>query len=129
MIDPISNSDNYMAARKMLDAAVLRQEAISANIANAETPGYRRVDVSPDFQLQLKSMMEAGNFAQNAKNLQPTLEQDLHSRSTGPDGNTVELEKELVAMNRNTIDHEFLTQLVTGHIKQLKVAISGRLGT
>ena len=128
MIDPISNSDNYMAARKMLDAAVLRQEAISANIANAETPGYRRLDVSPDFQVQLKSMIEAGDFAQNANNLQPTLAHDLHARSIGPDGNSVELMHELVAMNQNTIDHEFLTQIITGHIKQLKVAITGRVG-
>ncbi len=128
MINPISNSDNYMAARKMLDASVLRQEAISANIANVETPGYRRVDVSSDFQAKLKSMIEAGNFAQEANRLQPTLATDLHARSLGPDGNSVELESELVAMNRNMIDHEFLTQIITGHIKQLKVAITGRIG-
>jgi len=128
MIDPISNSDNYMAACKMLDAAVLRQEAISANIANVETPGYRRVDVSSDFQSKLKSMLETGNFAKEADRLQPTLAQDMHARSLGPDGNSVELESELVAMNRNIIDHEFLTQIVTGHLKQLKVAITGRIG-
>ena len=55
MIDPIFHSDNYQLARKLLDAAVLRQEAVATNVANAETPGFRRLDVAPDFAVQLKS--------------------------------------------------------------------------
>ena len=49
MIQPVANSLNYQLARKLLDASVLRQEAIATNIANAETPGFRRLDVSSDF--------------------------------------------------------------------------------
>ena len=49
MIDPIFQSGNYQIATRLLDASALRQQAIAANIANAETPGYRRLDIAPDF--------------------------------------------------------------------------------
>lgn len=127
MIDPVFQSDNYQLARKLLDAAALRQEAIASNIANVETPGYRRLDVSADFAEQLKARSQTGELARGgAAHLQPALVQDPFARSIRPDGNSVELEKELLAMNRNAVEYEFLTEIVSGNIKQLKMAITGR---
>jgi flagellar basal-body rod protein FlgB len=126
MIDPIFQSDNYQLARKLLDASVLRHEAIATNIANAETPGFRRLDLAPDFGTQLKAVMASGNFAQQAGSLQPQLAQDQSARSVRPDGNSVEIERELMLMNRNSVDHEFLSDLVSNNIKRLKLAITGR---
>lgn len=127
MIDPVFQSDSYQLARKLLDAAALRQEAIASNIANVETPGYRRLDVSTDFADQLKARSQTGELARGAAaHLQPTLVQDPFARSIRPDGNSVELEKELLAMNRNAVEYEFLTEVVSGNIKQLKMAITGR---
>lgn len=128
MIDPIFQTDNYQLTRKLLDAAVLRQEAIASNIANAETPSYRRLDVAPDFAQQLKSRMAAGDFAATADTLKPRLAEDLTARSLRPDGNTVEIERELLAMNANAVQHEYLTELISGNLKQLKMAITGRTG-
>jgi flagellar basal-body rod protein FlgB len=45
VVEPIFQSDNYVIARKMLDAAALRHEAIATNVANVETPGFRRLDI------------------------------------------------------------------------------------
>ena len=129
VIDPIFQSDNYQMARKLLDAAVLRGEAIASNIANAETPGYHRLDIAPDFASQLKSRVAAGNFGANAESLKPQLAEDLTARSLRPDGNTVEIERELLAMNSNAVQHEFLTELISGNLKQLKMAITGRSTT
>lgn len=126
MIDPIFQTDNYQLARKLLDAAVLRQEAIATNVANVETAGYRRLDISQDFATQLKARMDAGDFAQTADSLQPRLTEDPNARSVRPDGNTVEIEHELLAMNRNAVEHEYLTEIVSSNLKQLKMAISGR---
>ena len=125
MIDPIFQSDNYLLSRKLLDAAALRQEAIAANIANAETPGYRRLDVAPNFAEQLKSSLASGNLAQSPDSLQPSLAQDAQARTVRPDGNTVEIEHELLAMNKNSVEYEYLTEVVSTNIKQLKMAISG----
>lgn len=126
MVDPIFQSQNYQIARKLLDAAALRQEAIAANIANAETPGYRRLDVNPDFAAQLRASAQTGEVSRAAAELRPRLVEDAHARTVRPDGNTVEIEHELLAMNRNAVDYEFLTEVVSRNIKQLKLAITGR---
>jgi flagellar basal-body rod protein FlgB len=127
MIDPIFQTDNYQVARKLLDAAALRQEAIASNIANAETPGYRRLEVSRDFAEQLKARSRTGDLARSAASITPTLVQDPFARSVRPDGNSVEIEKELLAMNKNAVEYEYLSDVVSGNIKQLKMAITGRV--
>jgi flagellar basal-body rod protein FlgB len=126
MIDPIFQSDNYQLARKLLDATALRSEAIASNIANAETPGYRRLDISTDFAEQLKARCQAGETARDNDTLRPTLVQDPYARTVRPDGNSVDIENELLAMNKNSVEYEFLTDVVSGNIKQLKMAITGR---
>ena len=127
MIDPIFQSGNYQLARKLLDATALRHEAIATNIANAETPGFRRLDVSPDFEQQLRARVAAGDVGGTAgATLQPKLAEDPNARSLRPDGNTVEIERELLAMNRNAVEFEYLTDMVSGNLKQLKLAITGR---
>ncbi len=126
MIDPVFQSDNYLMARKLLDAAALRQEAIAANIANADTAGYRRLDLAPDFADQLRSRMEVGDLGR-AAGLNPRLVEDAHARTVRPDGNTVEIEHELMAMNSNAVEYEYLSEIVSRNIKQLKLAISGRV--
>ena len=126
MIDPIFQSGNYEVARKLLDATALRHEAIATNIANAETPGFRRLDVAPDFAQQLKASLEAGDLSANAASITPRLSEDPNARSLRPDGNTVEIEHELLAMNRNAVEFDYLSDVVSGNLKQLKLAITGR---
>ncbi len=126
MIDPLFQTTNYQLARKLLDVAALRQDAIATNVANAETPGFRRLDIAPDFAMQLRSRMESGDFAQSANSLVPHLAEDQAARSIRPDGNTVEIEHELLAMNRNAVEHQFLSDIVSSNLKQLKMAITGR---
>jgi len=126
MTEPIFQTDNYQLARKLLDAAALRQEAIASNVANAETPGYHRLDVAPAFAQQLKTQMALGNMSA-ASSLQPQLAEDPTARSTRPDGNNVEIESELLAMNKNSVEYDYLTQVVSSNLKQLKVAITGNL--
>jgi flagellar basal-body rod protein FlgB len=124
MIDPVFQSDNYQLARKLLDASVVRQEAIASNIANADTPGYRRLDLAPDFATQLRTRLEAGKSAE-AEALQPSIIEDPNARSVRPDGNSVEMETELLAMNRNSVEYDYLTEIVSRNIKQMKIAING----
>ena len=128
MIDPLFQSDNYQLARKLLDGAVLRQEAIASNIANAETPGYRRLDVSGDFASELRARLGQAGSVRSFSGIEPTLAEDLNARSVRPDGNSVEIERELLEMNRNTVEHDFLADVVSRNIKQLRMAITGRTG-
>ena len=125
MIDPIFQSDTYQLARKLLDATSLRQEAIASNIANSETPGYKRLDIAPDFATELSARLTNGASPQSLTTLQPHLAEDQHARSVRPDGNSVEIEHELLEMNRNSVDYEYLSDLVSYNIKQLRSAITG----
>jgi flagellar basal-body rod protein FlgB len=125
MIDPIFQSDTYQLARKLLDATSLRQEAIASNIANVETPGYRRLDIAPDFATELRARVTTGARPETLSTLQPHLTEDQHARSVRPDGNSVEIERELLEMNRNSVDYEYLSDLVSYNIKQLRTAITG----
>jgi flagellar basal-body rod protein FlgB len=126
---PIFQSDNtYELARKLMDLTALRQEAIASNIANAETPGYRRIDVSPDFASQLKAQVGTGGPVSQLDSLQPSLVEDTQARTVRPDGNSVDLEHELLTMNKNSVEYGFLTEIASTNIKQLKMAISGNVG-
>lgn len=127
---PIFQADNtYELARKLMDLSALRQEAIASNIANAETPGYRRLDVSPDFASQLKAQLNSGTPVSQLDSLQPKLVEDSQARTVRPDGNTVDLEHELLAMNKNSVEYGFLTEIASVNIKQLKMAISGNVSS
>ena len=126
MIDPIFQADNYQLARKLLDVAALRHEAIATNVANVETPGFRRLDIAPDFAVQLKAQLDAGTLAKSGDRLRPQLAEDQTARSIRPDGNTVEMERELLAMNRNAVEYDYLSEVVSNNLKQLRLAITGR---
>jgi flagellar basal-body rod protein FlgB len=123
MIEGLFNSSNYAAAKRLLDASVVRQEGIAANLANLETPGYKRVDLPKDFAKQFAASVRAGEGASVEV---PKLAVDATATSTRKDGNTVELDRELLALNRNNTEYETLTELVSGSIKQLRLAVTGR---
>ena len=127
MIDAIFSSPNYQVARQMMDATVLRHQAIAANIANAETPGYKRVDVAANFAAQLASALKRGGL-EEVRTLQPHIVEDLAAKAVRPDGNNVEIEKELMLLGRNSSEYNFLNQVVSGNLRSLRVAITGRNG-
>jgi flagellar basal-body rod protein FlgB len=125
MIDALFNQPGYLAAQKMLDAAVVRHEAIASNIANLETPNYKRLDVAPSFSSDLNRALNSGDVGQ-LKSLQPSLAVDTNAVSANRDGNTVNLEHELLALNQNQLMHTLETQLITGSLLKLRLAITGR---
>jgi flagellar basal-body rod protein FlgB len=125
MIDGLFNQANYVATKKMLDATALRQEAIASNIANLETPGYKRIDVAPAFSEELKRALASGQPSAISQ-LQPSLAVDPKAIASTRDGNTVQLESELMELNQNALAHAVETQLVSGTLMKLQLAISGR---
>lgn len=122
MIEQLFSGTNYQATKQLLDAAVTRHEALAANISNVETPGYKRVDLPKDFTHEFSSYVQSGG-----KSSAPvaTIVEDAAASSRRKDGNTVQLDKELLAMNKNEAEYETLTEFVSGSIKQLKLAITG----
>ena len=125
MISALFDNPNYVAAKKMLDVTVLRHEAIASNLANLETPNYKRLDVSPSFESQLQQAVASQDPSQ-ISNLQPALAPDYSANSGRSDGNTVQLENELLKLNENMVEHSLETQLVSSSLSTLRLAITGK---
>ena len=125
MIEGIFSQPNYLAAKKSLAAIALRQEAIATNLANLETPGYKRLDLAPGFERELQRAC-AAQEPQQIASLKPTLTVDANAVAHSLDGNTVSLESELMQLNQNVVAHTLETQLVTGTLLKLKLAITGK---
>jgi flagellar basal-body rod protein FlgB len=125
MIDQVFAGQNYELAKRLLDAAALRHEALATNLANIETPGFKRLDLAPDFARQLEnySTLSIGRIPES---LQPKIAEDLTARAVRPDGNNVQLDHELLEMNRDSLEYDLLTQFASDSLKRLKVAVTGR---
>ncbi len=125
MIGALFAQPNYLAAKKLLDATALRQEAIASNLANIETPNYHRVDLDGSFAAELKQAV-AGQDPARLASLQAAVTTDRTAVSSRRDGNTVELETELANLNQNTLAYTVETQLVNSSLARLRMAITGR---
>lgn len=126
MIDQLMATENFELAKRLLDAAALRHEALATNLANVETPGYKRVDLAPEFIRQLENYT-AQPGASSLERLQPTLAEDVTARAVRADGNNVQLDRELLEINRNALEYDVLAQFTSDSIKRLKTAITGRV--
>jgi len=125
MIEALFNQPNYLAAKKTLDAVALRQEAINNNLANLETPGYKRVDLAPSFEQELQKATTS-NDPQQISSLTPSLAVDTKAKASSKDGNTVQLEQELMKMNQNAMTHSLETQMVSNMLAKMRLAITGK---
>jgi flagellar basal-body rod protein FlgB len=125
MIEALFNQPNYLAAKKTLDAVALRQEAINNNLANLETPGYKRVDLAPNFEQELQKAT-AANDGQQISSMTPSLTVDSTAKAVSKDGNTVQLEQELMRMNQNAMTHSLETQMVSTMLAKMRLAITGK---
>ena len=126
LLQNLYEQENYLVAKKLLDATHLRHETLSNNLANVETPGFKRRDLPKNFSVELRRAVERKDF-RRVQALLPRSQEDLQAKPVRMDGNTVQLDEELLAMNRNSLNYEFLTQMVSGSIKELNLAIKGRL--
>jgi flagellar basal-body rod protein FlgB len=125
MIDALFTNSDYVAAKKMLDVSLLRHEAIASNLANIETPNYKRLDVSASFEAQLSQAVASQN-SEAIASLQPQLAVDTSSISGRADGNTVLLETEMLKLNQNTVENSLETQLVSTSLARLRMAVTGK---
>jgi flagellar basal-body rod protein FlgB len=103
---------------RALSGASLRQEAIASNIANVNTPGYRRKDV--DFQSALEAAWGEGHSAVDA--VRPQISTDLASQVRA-DGSSVDIDVEAAAQAKNGLQYEAVTQVIKTRIAILKTAM------
>lgn len=103
-----------------LDAAVMRQQAIAHNIANASTPGYQRIGVSFEDHIgQLKQAVRDGKLPPpSLASFQPLFQ------PLGQAGDTVSLETEMATLSENTLHHQALLKALSKHMALASIAIN-----
>jgi flagellar basal-body rod protein FlgB len=124
---------------KALDAATMRQRAISNNIANVDTPYYKTQSVSFESELQKALAQSSATFTSyrtNEKHLafgtpsiasiQPKLQTE---NSVGPmqnSANNVDLDFEMANLARNQLWYNALVQQTGGQFAKLRMVIGGK---
>jgi len=110
-----------------------RAQVLAANIANADTPGYKARDL--DFRAALRRALDGDG----AVRLRTTHPRHLAGGGDGlgvqlayrvplqpsRDGNTVSLPLEQAAFARNTVMHAAALRFLNGQVKGLLLAIKG----
>ncbi len=131
----IFGKTNIPLLHKGLKAYSMRQKSIADNIANVDTPGFRRSDVA--FEEDLKAALEkkgVKGYVTHTKHIQigrveldkvkptyiipkdPTLKSGM---------NNVDIDKEMAELAKNQIRYQGASQLMRGIFNRLKSAIRG----
>jgi flagellar basal-body rod protein FlgB len=93
-----------LALERSISGATQRQEALAANIANASTPGYKRVDV--DFHGALAAAMGSSDAKQALEHTGFTAQADQTVGATQADGNSIDVENESAKMAANALEQQ-----------------------
>jgi flagellar basal-body rod protein FlgB len=100
--------------------ASARQSAIASNVANANTPGYKRQDV--DFHSALQGAMSSGASASalDSMSFSPTTDDSAPMQA---DGNSVDIDVEQANLAKNGLEYESLVSVEKARIDILKAAM------
>ncbi|MCM2130395.1 flagellar basal body rod protein FlgB [Larsenimonas rhizosphaerae] len=136
MLDKLNDSLNYF--QQALNLRAQRQEVLSANIANADTPGFQARDF--DFSKALeKAVTESSPAGGGGLAMARTSSAHIPGQGAGAmsnqtlayripaqpslDGNTVDMDMERVNFAENAVHYQSDLQILSSKIKGLKAAM------
>ncbi len=129
MLNSLYNNIDFY--KKALDGTWERNKAISSNLANVNTPNYKRKTV--DFEEQLKKSINRNqvelmttnerHIKNNNSEFSPFINID-NSMSYRIDGNNVNIDTENAELAKNTIMYNALIKQVSDEFKKIKNVIS-----
>jgi flagellar basal-body rod protein FlgB len=107
-----------LALEGAIRGAGARHQALAANLANANTPGYQRVDV--DFHGALAAAIDSPE-ALHAVSFSPA--RDASAGAVRADGSTVDVDSESAKLAANALEHQAAVQVAHARIGILKAAM------
>ncbi len=126
-----SNAFNYInVLDKAADASWVRNEVISNNIANVDTPGYKRKDVQ--FESYLMSALRGDSSLDhrvanlNLDRLDASIYTDNATLSYRLDGNNVDIDTESANLAQNQIRYYALLDSMTQEFSRIKTVLTTR---
>jgi flagellar basal-body rod protein FlgB len=131
MFEEILTSRTTRILAKSADAASLRHQVIANNIANVNTPGFKRSDVVFASELenairQLDQSPGAKPISGGSDPLAQVLPRVVQERNTSSrlDGNNVDIDVEMAELGRNTLWYNAVSQQITWQYRLLRTAIN-----
>jgi flagellar basal-body rod protein FlgB len=103
-----------------LDATWKRNQVINENIANVDTPGYKRKEVS--FEAYLEKALNSNTYdeAEQLKRVQPRVFTENQRLSYRKDGGNVDIDTEMVYLAENQVRYNTLISQVNYNFTRLK---------
>jgi flagellar basal-body rod protein FlgB len=132
MLDKLNAALQFQ--QEALNLRAQRQEILSANIANADTPGYQARDI--DFSSQLQKVMQQGRSSSSqTMSLATTSDRHIAAQSTqssssldllyrtpdqpSMDGNTVDMDRERTNFADNSVRYETDITVLGSQVKNM----------
>ncbi|MCR5503347.1 MAG: flagellar basal body rod protein FlgB [Lachnospiraceae bacterium] len=122
-----SNVFDYVnVLQKAADASWQRHEVLSNNIANVNTPGYKRRDI--DFESQLRQALGESRYESvdskvahlSSKDLRPRIFTDASNFSYRMDKNNVDIDTESVELASNQLKYDGLGTSIQHEFQMLQ---------
>ena len=139
VIERLLSSEMMELVQRSLDAAALSHKVIADNLANVDTPGFKRSEVM--FSEKLKQAFEArsagpqhlaavrtheGHMEFSATPKLESLEPEVSTDSSTAlrnDGNNVDIDREMSLLAQNTVWYSTLAQITQEQFSSLRSAI------
>ncbi len=120
---PMSLFDvTQLGLERAIQGAAMRQTALTGNVANANTPGYRRQDV--DFHSALRAAFsESPDLESQAIENASFTPQVDSSAVMQADGNGVDIDVENADLAKNGLEYESLVTVARARLDILKYAM------
>lgn len=106
---------NLSLLRTSMKAYVQRSQATASNLANIDTPGYQRINVS--FEDQLRDVRHQVPSLRDTEDVEPRMEVE--------DGPPI-LEDEMMIMADVQMRTQFATRALREHFELMRTGIKGR---
>jgi flagellar basal-body rod protein FlgB len=113
-----------LALERTIQGAALRQTALAGNLANANTPGYQRVDV--DFHSALGRALNAGSGSREAVERTGFTAAPDGTGAMRADGSTFDADAEAAKLAANALEHQAAVQIATTRNHILQSAMGAR---
>jgi flagellar basal-body rod protein FlgB len=108
------------STQQLLEAAMRgswqRETALTNNIANADTPGYRPQEV--DFETALQSAVSGGEAPGQLQ-----FQTVARAQEAGPNGAAVSVDQESAKLGENGLDYQALTQVLGARNNIMRAAM------
>ncbi|KIL39251.1 flagellar basal-body rod protein FlgB [Gordoniibacillus kamchatkensis] len=131
------NKPSFSLMERSLDASALRQKVIANNIANVDTPYFKRSDVQ--FEDLLQSEMNGASsgvvgkrtdprhfyIGKRAAEINPQIVTD-HDSAVNNNLNNVDIDYEMSLMAKNQLRYNVLVQQINAEFGKLRTVLGGK---